>query len=128
MAIDKVDVKYYPFYNSNSSSKRPTTTIPFLHPSEEDIKFIAYGTRKKLGENNTVNNPYHYNRKGIECIDAIEASMEPEEFKGYLKGCHFKYVWRYTYKGKPLEDLEKAQWYLEKLIKIIRKEDKKNEA
>ena len=110
MAIDKVDVKDYPLYD-----KKPTT-IPFLHPSEED------------GENNTVNNPYHYNKKGSECIAAIEASMTNKEFKGYLKGNIIKYEWRYTYKGKPLEDLEKAQWYLEKLIKIIRKEDKKNEA
>ena len=124
MAIVKVDVKDYPLHDKKST----TTTMPFLHPSEEDIKFISHSTRNKLDENNTVNNPYHYNKKGIECIAAIEASMTNKEFKGYLKGNIIKYEWRYTYKGKPLEDLEKAQWYLEKLIKIIRKEHKKNEA
>lgn len=62
-----------------------------------------------------VNNPPHYNRKGIECIDAIEASMSEEEFKGYLKGNVEKYLWRYTYKGKPKEDIEKAEWYLKRL-------------
>lgn len=63
-----------------------------------------------------VNYPQHYNEGGIEAIQAIEASMSSLEFKGYLKGNVLKYVWRYTYKEKPMEDLNKAKWYLEKLI------------
>lgn len=68
-----------------------------------------------------VNSPehYNYNRKGIECIDAIEASMSEEEFKGYLKGNVLKYMWRYSYKGKPEEDLKKARWYHDRLMKIV---------
>jgi hypothetical protein len=30
-----------------------------------------------------------------------------------------KYVWRYDYKGKPVEDLRKARWYLERLIEEL---------
>ena len=63
-----------------------------------------------------VNNPPHYNRKDIECISAIEASMDEEEFRGYLKGNTLKYTWRYKYKGNPVEDLEKSQYYLNLLI------------
>tara|TARA_R110001592_G_scaffold18362_3_gene76338 strand:- start:4955 stop:5200 length:246 start_codon:yes stop_codon:yes gene_type:complete len=63
-----------------------------------------------------VNYPQHYNEGGIEAIDAIKASMSSLEFKGYLKGNALKYMWRYTYKDKPVEDLRKAKWYLEKLI------------
>jgi hypothetical protein len=66
--------------------------------------------------NDPVNNPSHYNRKGVEAIDAIEASMSKEEFQGYLKGNVMKYIWRYRYKAKPLEDLKKAEWYLKRLI------------
>jgi len=66
--------------------------------------------------NDPVNNPSHYNRKGVEAIDAIEASMSREEFQGYLKGNVMKYIWRYRYKAKPLEDLQKAEWYLKRLI------------
>lgn len=62
-----------------------------------------------------VNNPHHYNHKGVECIAAIEASMEPSQFKGYLKGNIIKYLWRYEYKNG-VEDLKKARWYLNKLI------------
>jgi hypothetical protein len=62
-----------------------------------------------------VNRPRHYNTGSIECIEAIKASMSPLEFKGYLKGNILKYLWRYNYKGKPTEDVAKANWYLNKL-------------
>lgn len=64
-----------------------------------------------------VNHPEHYTQGGIECIDAIKASMTCEEFVGYLKGNCLKYLWRYRNKGKVQEDLKKAQWYLDKLVK-----------
>jgi len=66
-----------------------------------------------------VNNPDHYNQSSIECIDAIEASMPTVEFQGYLKGNALKYKWRYRYKGSPIEDLKKSQWYTAKLIKSL---------
>lgn len=68
---------------------------------------------------NAVNSPEHYKNSSIECIDAIEASMNIDEFKGMLKGNVMKYLWRYTYKGKPVEDLKKAKWYLERLINFL---------
>ena len=66
-----------------------------------------------------VNNPEHYNTGNIECIDAIEESMSSVAFKGYLKGNCMKYLWRYDYKGKQVEDLHKAQWYLAKLLQQV---------
>ncbi len=63
-----------------------------------------------------VNSPSHYNSGGIEAISAIEASMDPVAYEGYLKGNIMKYMWRYERKGKPVEDLKKAQWYLGRLI------------
>ena len=62
-------------------------------------------------------NPSHYKQGGIECIDAIKASMKYEEFAGYLKGNIIKYLWRYKDKNG-VEDLRKAAWYLEKLIAV----------
>lgn len=62
-----------------------------------------------------VNQPPHYNTGGVECIEAIEASMSREEFVGYLKGNAMKYLWRYKHKGRPVEDLNKCLWYLELL-------------
>lgn len=70
-------------------------------------------------ETDMVNHPPHYTSNWIECIDAIEASMSPDEFQGYLKGNCIKYLWRYRCKGKAAEDLHKAQWYLQKLTDRI---------
>ena len=61
-----------------------------------------------------VNNPPHYNKSGIECIEAIKA-MTDKGFQYYLQGNIMKYLWRYRYKNG-VEDLKKAQWYLNELI------------
>ena len=71
-----------------------------------------------------VNSPKHYadTDGGIECIEAIEASMSMEEFKGFLKGNVQKYVWRYAQKNGA-EDLKKAKWYLDRLITLREMEE-----
>ena len=68
------------------------------------------------GAVDVVNSPPHYKAGGIEAIEGIEASMGPEAYAGYLKGNIMKYMWRYERKGKPVEDLKKARWYLDRLI------------
>lgn len=66
-------------------------------------------------------NPDHYKSGNIECIDAIQESMSSHAFKGYLKGNCMKYLWRYETKhpDRPVEDLQKAQWYLTKLLQEV---------
>ena len=64
-----------------------------------------------------VEKPVHYAAGSVECIDAIEAQMTPEEFRGYLKGNVVKYLWRERKKGGK-ESLKKARWYLNKLIDL----------
>jgi len=61
-----------------------------------------------------VNSPEHYNKAGIETIDIIQ-SVTGDGFEAYLQGNILKYMCRYKYKNG-LEDLEKAQWYLNRLI------------
>lgn len=63
-----------------------------------------------------VNSPRHYNKSGIECIDALQA-MLGDGFEAYLQGNIAKYLWRYKYKNGG-EDLQKAKWYLNKLIEV----------
>ena len=82
-------------------------------------KYKAMVTEELDEEIDVVNNPQHYNTGNIECIEAIQESMPKEAFKGYLKGNTMKYLWRYDYKGKASEDLQKAGWYLNKLIKEV---------
>ena len=66
-----------------------------------------------------VDNPPHYNNGGIECIEAIEAMLNRDEYIGYLRGNALKYMWRFRYKSKPFEDLRKARWYEERLMKFL---------
>jgi hypothetical protein len=59
--------------------------------------------------------PSHYTQGSIECIDAIEAALTPEEFRGMCKGNALKYIWRERHKGGD-ESIEKAIWYLKRLL------------
>ena len=64
----------------------------------------------------SVNNPDHYTQGDIECIDAMMAQCTGEEFEGYLRLVVVKYMWRWRHKGG-VEDLRKARWYLDRLIR-----------
>jgi hypothetical protein len=73
---------------------------------------------RHVNYNDNVNSPKHYNSGDIECIDAIKASMTQSAFLGYCKGNVQKYMWRYEHKGG-IESLQKAQWYLNKMIESM---------
>jgi len=62
-----------------------------------------------------VNSPRHYNRNGIEVIDVIETYAKSD----FRLANVLKYVCRCEYKGKKLEDLRKAAWYLNRVINEI---------
>lgn len=66
-----------------------------------------------------IDRPYHYTQGAVECIDAIEAATC--DLSGYEVVCTanvIKYIWRWKRKNG-VEDLEKAKWYLERLIKKV---------
>lgn len=88
---------------------------PWAAMAEEEAAHSSWDNE----EEDVVNNPEHYNTGSIECIDAIEESMSSVAFKGYLKGNAMKYLWRYDYKGKQVEDLQKCQWYLGRLTQAV---------
>ena len=67
-----------------------------------------------------VNKPEHYTKGGIEAIDYIEQQLG-DDFYAYCEGNVHKYLHRYGYKNG-LEDLHKALWYLDRLIKALNKE------
>ena len=77
---------------------------------------------EEKSNNDPVNFPSHYNKGGIGCIDAIKA-CQGEGFKYYLQGSILKYVWRYEHKGKLIQDLEKAKWFINKLIETTQERD-----
>lgn len=99
--------------------------VKINHPKE--TLFCSYCNQPIYGEKcncRNVNHPSHYTQGKIECIEAMEAMLTPEEFRGYLRGSIFKYQWRVMDKNG-VEDLEKAKWYLDYLIKKLREVDNK---
>ena len=62
-------------------------------------------------------NPEHYKSKSKETIERLQDNLTAGEFKGYLKGNILKYLDRYEHKNG-VEDLNKANWYLNKLIEL----------
>ena len=66
-----------------------------------------------------VNHPSHYTRGGIECIDALSAMVSafPNPGEAALAWQVVKYVWRFPFKENPLQDLQKARFYLDRLIR-----------
>ena len=84
---------------------------------EEYMKQAMKADEAGLVFKDMVNNPAHYNKAGIECIEAIRAATG-DGYEYYLQGNIMKYLWRYRYKNGT-EDLEKAQWYLSKLIEEV---------
>ena len=74
-----------------------------------------------LPDHDPVNNPKHYTThpSGVECIQ-ITRHMN------FNRGNAVKYIWRCGDKGKPIEDLQKAVWYLQDEIKRIEDENSKN--
>lgn len=69
-----------------------------------------------------VNRPAHYTSGGIECIDAMQAAFGAEVVKGFCLCNAFKYLWRHRNKNG-VEDLKKACWYLNRLIREMEVEE-----
>lgn len=72
---------------------------------------------ERLSDN--VHHPSHYadNAKGIECIDAMEAAFGSQVVQCFCICNAFKYLFRHT-KKNGIEDIHKAQWYINKYIEL----------
>lgn len=69
--------------------------------------------------NDPVNHPSHYTSGKVECIEGLEAAMSTAEFRGFLRGNAIKYLWRAGKKDDIVQDLKKAQWYLNRLVEAL---------
>ena len=85
-----------------------TITGSLYHPADSMLD------KQMFPEKDNVNHPPHYNKGGLEAIDYIEQQLE-DGFSDYLEGNVLKYLHRWRYKNG-IEDLNKAQWYLKRLI------------
>ena len=65
-----------------------------------------------------VNSPAHYKMGSMETyqiIEAVLAGISDPITAGWMASV-VKYISRFEHKGKPVQDLQKAEWYLKKAI------------
>lgn len=110
---------------------------PSVPPREDmlDALMLGKSALEDLHESKTiessVEHPSHYTSGGIECIDAMKAMLAGYErakivtkfYWHFLSGQVLKYLWRWPLKERPLQDLKKARWYLDRLIDDVENQD-----
>ena len=68
----------------------------------------------ETAEKDMVNSPAHYNQSSIECIDEMILVFGKQVTADFCLGNVWKYRNRAPYKGNPIEDAKKADWYMMK--------------
>ena len=106
--------------DNNKEMKSTESSYPGYPPQlslvpEDTISFDF----PKFNEDDRVNSPSHYKGGKQEVIDIIEDAIKdaPNVTAGMLQAQVLKYMLRCWLKDNPVEDLKKAQWYLDRLIK-----------
>lgn len=128
-AVTQEEKQYYAAMSSGNLNKNmdmtgPAMVEPFHNMFAEKGSDARKGAdaRMSLGlKDPMVHHPKHYTKGDIECIDAIAAATA--DLTGVEAVCTanaIKYLWRWKQKNGA-QDLEKAKWYLEKLINELKK-------
>jgi hypothetical protein len=104
-------------YQATYLAKKETNgrVVSVLTPNARMSKAL-FSNPPQRGRQDNVNHPPHYKVGGIETIDFIEAKS-----LSYNLGNVVKYITRADHKGNTLEDLKKAQWYLNREVQTMEK-------
>lgn len=112
------DVQYYHYGDQIQYSEVPKYSFKIDAPAP--IPTFKAGSPVT----DAVNHPAHYTQGKYEVIDVIEdATKHLSGIKAVCLANILKYVLRFQYKNG-LQDLQKAKWYLEKLMKEVEKDEK----
>lgn len=109
---------FWPNYQQVSYSNSPAED----YMSQEELQGWQGYQEIKIVKKDNVNSPKHYTTGGIETIAFIKAKLGVEGTVAYCMGNVIKYVTRWKDKGG-LEDLQKALWYLNYAIELMKEED-----
>lgn len=134
---DSVPIKYSWNKKTPTVMKITCDEIPFNSSYDlcvSDRYFIYYminlkyylGRKKQEKEeqeipeqpiNNNVNHPSHHEQEDIECINVMRDMFSPDEVEAFCKLNAFKYFLRAINKEATQQDIDKAQWYLNELLR-----------
>lgn len=98
--------------------------ITIDNPTPQELMQKAHEVVEEAKKHDVVNHPSHYTQGKVECIDALEsATINKRGIEAVCTANIIKYLWRYESKNG-IEDVKKAQWYLQKLISELEKQQK----
>ena len=106
-SMDRSENKNY-LYTENSDADQKTLS-DFYQQGGIDVDKL-----------DMVNHPKHYNKGKFETYDVIVDTLGKYEAISYCQGNILKYIMRMWNKDKPLQDAEKAEWYLKAMIKLLK--------
>lgn len=92
-----------------------------LEKIQNYTKASTTSTKEDL-QKEMVNHPSHYKNGNIECIEAMIDVFGKDKVAAFCELNAFKYQWRANSKGTDIQDKKKAVWYLNKYIKLNKKE------
>lgn len=74
-----------------------------------------------MNQINQIDQPLHYtSSENVECIEAIQAALGNQAFIDYCRGNAMKYLWRARLKDSLANNVRKAQYYLAKILEVIK--------
>jgi len=103
----KIEIGYVYTIMSKIRNLKPKEETISVAQVKEFVDSITLGS----GRIDNINHPPHYTTGGIETIDFIEAKQ-----LDYHLGNVVKYITRADHKGDRLDNLKKAQWYLNRAV------------
>lgn len=106
-----------PQSNMNETEKALSTYKD--RETQDTVKVVSTNT-----VSNAVEHPKHYNMGKYETIEVIEDWFSTDATLGFYLGNTIKYVSRYAHKDNPVQDLEKAKFYLDRAISLLKKVNK----
>jgi hypothetical protein len=116
-SLEFIEIEEYPDIKEIAKE----VSVAINESVNDSVEKICLNASKEVDEMlelipDTVNHPAHYTTGKIEVMDFIQEKLTPEEFEGFCKGVVLQYVSRCRLKGG-IEDLKKARWYLERIIR-----------
>lgn len=108
---DAINYLTKPMYTEGQIYRTPEGYLKYSDGTLEECEAPA------VEDHDAVNHPSHYRTGKYECIDVIE-----DWNLSFHEANAVKYICRAEHKGKEIEDLKKARWYLDRAIALREKE------
>lgn len=126
---EKTDLSLNTVYTYMSQIRKEKNGKAEVKAETEQVEIKKTESKNSIGQAepqekkvDMINHPPHYTKGKYETIDVImDVTQHLGGREGYLVGNIIKYLSRYYFKNG-IEDIEKAQWYLNKLLEVVKSE------